>query len=104
MLHKKPYKKWHDQDGGKHEITNMTTSHLFYAVRMVFNHIAPGKLKRGYYNAYYFSDGDLANKVKTIPFLLEELEFRRLSEGQKEDLAYIKAHWSVVATKYLLSL
>lgn len=68
---------WVTHKGGRHRVSDMATPHLFYSLRMVFNHSVPpvfriGKLKR--YDDV--SDWSPTYRAEAIAALAKELETR----------------------------
>ncbi len=47
--------KWRDRKGKTHLVSNMETRHLFYTLRMIWNHSAPINLRLEPYQKYFFS-------------------------------------------------
>lgn len=47
---------WKTQDGCDIELSKMTTQHLFFTLRMIWNHSAPVEDRIEPYRRYYFSD------------------------------------------------
>jgi hypothetical protein len=70
---------WRDQYGTVHEIASMSTKHLFFTVRMIWNHTAPPWLRiqpyKGYrFLPYYGKPYIKAMLSKMIPELLCRLD------------------------------
>jgi hypothetical protein len=52
-----PELMWVDGAGKRYLITEMETRHLFYVVRMIWNHVAPPQYRMPKYNRYEFEGG-----------------------------------------------
>jgi len=50
----KPF-QWRDRNGDFHDVAKMETRHLFYTVRMIWNHTVPDFLKLRPYIEYTFN-------------------------------------------------
>ena len=75
--------KWRDRRGRHHPIQNMETRHLFYVVRMIWNHTVPMKLQP--YRKYIFNDFYTREyMINSIKHMLPELCER---DDIKEDWA-----------------
>ena len=47
--------RWRDRHGNFHKPSEMNTRHLYFTLRMIWNHVAPPKLKIHPYQKYRFS-------------------------------------------------
>ena len=47
---------WKDKDNNYHQIHDMETRHLFYILKMIWNHSMQDDFKLKPYKKYYFSD------------------------------------------------
>lgn len=47
--------RWRDKDGIMHPVEEMSTRHLFYTVRMIWNHSVPEEFRLRPYRPYKFS-------------------------------------------------
>lgn len=79
----RPPFQWIDKDGGKHFISEMETRHLFFTVRMIWNHTMPMAARLLPYKQYRFSaiygPKYLADAVKhMIPELSERTDLQDL--------------------------
>lgn len=69
---------WRDKDGFGHLISNMETRHLFYVLRMVWNHSAPENLKIEPYQRYNFGSHYTASYMKdAVLNISNELQTRK---------------------------
>lgn len=48
--------EWRDREGNFHKPENMETRHLFYTLRMIWNHSMPEEFRLTPYNSYRFGD------------------------------------------------
>lgn len=91
---------WIDGYGGKHDLCNMETSHLYYSLRMCWNHLVPKDIGIQPIKEYDFS----ANKVYTHDFfkraikaIPEELSNRNnMTKKFKDDLQNVIDNISVL--------
>lgn len=62
--------KWRDRKGGFHDVAEMKTSHLFFTVRMVWNHSAPESLRITPFKQYdfgsFYTDEYIVEAVRVI--------------------------------------
>lgn len=61
--------KWRDRNGVKHAVTDMETRHLFYTLRMIWNHTMPGayRLPGNLYSfGSYYSEPYMLKAVRAI--------------------------------------
>ena len=79
---------WHTKDGRDIPVSNMSTDHLFWTVRMIWNHTAPAHLRLTPYNKYQlnFSAEYLKRAVKAM---LKELRGRELTVDQEITLEWM---------------
>lgn len=47
--------QWRERTGDLHNIKDMTTSHLFFTLRMIWNHSVPRDMQIEPYKKYHFS-------------------------------------------------
>ena len=83
---------WICSSGYRICVKDMTTTHLFNTVKMVWNHSAPTKYKLKPYKKYQNFGKAYTNKymIKIIRSMLHELTYRNdLTESQKEVLCSI---------------
>lgn len=83
--------QWRDQKGIFHSIDRMETRHIFFVLRMIWNHSAPNNMKIFPYKQYRF--GDFYSKEyikKAIKAMLPELASRSdLTSYYKNCLSHI---------------
>lgn len=69
--------RWKDQDGNLWHPRDMETRHLFYAVRMIWNHAMPEEAQTHDFNTYRFSDFYTVEYMKlAVRTMIAELETR----------------------------
>lgn len=84
--------RWRDRKGNFHNPQDMHTRHLFYIVRMIWNHSAPYALRLRPYKSYYFTEfytpeymitaikvlfPELMNRSNRLPFMNMDIELMR---------------------------
>ena len=68
---------WRTRHGEYISPKNMRTSHLFFTVRMIWNHSVPNELKLNPYNAYFFdSNYPSSYMARAVEYMLKELTTR----------------------------
>ena len=68
---------WKTQDGDRHLISDMSTKHLFFTIRMVWNHSRPLEDRIEPYRRYYFSRYYTEKYIQdAVRFMLFELSSR----------------------------
>ena len=69
--------KWRDRKGNFHAPRDMETHHLFFTLRMIWNHSAPEELKILPYKKYAFSSFYTPQYVReAVRYLCRELSLR----------------------------
>ncbi len=90
--------KWIDKDGKSHKPQEMTTHHLFFTLRMIWNHTAPAHLRFNPYKKYNTSVL-LSNKeyVRTAIVSISAELFGRddLTDYMKECLLKIQSYFNL---------
>lgn len=101
-LTKKASWKWRDRQGYFHEVFDMKTSHLFFTLRMIWNHTMPEDVKLKPYRCYNFSAYYTNKYMKEAIFNIGAELFKRtdLSQTQLAELQYMAQ--VVTRTKNLL--
>jgi hypothetical protein len=92
--------RWLDADGNPHLLANMETSHLYYTLRMVWNHIVPIDVSISPRKEYDFS----LNKSYTISYfklsakeiLCEINQRNNLSNNFRENIRYINENIDIL--------
>lgn len=84
---------WKDRHDVQHYIPDMSTGHLFYTVRMIWNHSAPEEARFYPYKRYNFSDYHTPEYIcERIPLMLQELA-RRSNLSEFHTLMVTKMLW-----------
>lgn len=89
--HITPAFKWRDRTGNFHKVSEMETRHLYYTLRMIWNHTMPEEVKLKPYNAYDFSPFYTAEYMtEAIHHIGTEL-FKRtdILPGWQKDLSFM---------------
>ena len=85
--------QWLDQYGQRHYPKNMETRHLFYTLRMIWNHSAPEELKLKPYIKHTFSTFYTPEYMRNaIKALMAELSKRDDTELYLAPLAIMHKH------------
>lgn len=89
----KPF-RWRDRKGNFHYVTDMDSRHLFYTVRMIWNHSAPENVKLKPYKKYnfskFYSNKYMANAIRCMT---KELSLRDdLNEIWVNELLHMYNH------------
>lgn len=84
--------RWETQHGVKIQPKDMTTTHLFYSLRMIWNHTAPGHLQLRPFRRYTFSERFTAEYCKrAVRALIQELATRSdLPASALADLEFMR--------------
>lgn len=84
--------KWKDRYGEFWDISDMRTDHLYYVIRMIWNHSAPDHLKLKPYKGYKFgSYYSVAYMKASVENMLNELSNRPdLTYKMKADLLFME--------------
>jgi len=85
---------WVDRYGHPHHIESMTDSHLYYTLRMIWNHSAPEEFKFRPYIKYCFYKEYYSPKrlKKLIPIMINEALSRASMKPEwKKDIEYMVA-------------
>ena len=84
---------WLDQYGTPHPVHSMRTSHLFFVIRMLWNHSAPEHLQLRPFKRYriHRSPEYIAG---ILPVIYDQLMTRDdLAENHRRELDIMRAHW-----------
>lgn len=83
--------EWRDKDGYFHEVSVMETSHLFFTLRMIWNHSMPEEVKLKPYKHYSFTAFYTKEYMKEAIFNIGAELFKRtdLSQSQMTELQYM---------------
>lgn len=69
--------QWRDRYGVFHDPKQMKTRHIFYTLRMIWNHCAPDNLKLRPYQKYNFNSFYTTEyMIRAVKSLIEELKTR----------------------------
>lgn len=70
--------EWRDRAGKFHKPADMTTSHLFFTVRIIWNHTVPNELRITPYRKYTFDHDIYTTEYmkNAVYFLTKELHTR----------------------------
>ena len=95
---------WRDRHRNYHHPTQMETHHLFYTLRMIWNHSAPSRMKirpyRKYRFSFFYSNEYMLQAVK---HLLKELNSRSNElTSEHLDTIYFMFYWGSEYEKALL--
>ena len=97
--------RWRDRHGNWFNPREMETRHVFYTLRMIWNHSAPEHLKLKPYNRYRFGKpytteymrlavrallAELRTRMDLAPLWLEELNFMLKESSQWNQLPVLK--------------
>lgn len=84
--------KWKDQYGKFWDLADMRTDHLYYVIRMVWNHSAPDHLKLKPYKSYKFGNYYSVEYIKVaVEHMWKELSTRpNLTYKMKADLSFME--------------
>ena len=92
----KPPFEWRDQKGVFHKVTEMETRHLFFTLRMVWNHSAPDDLKIEPFKRYRFGD------FYTPEYIVAAVRSISLELGTREDLTpYFRKNLTFMADNFM---
>ena len=70
--------QWRDRTGVFHNPKDMETRHLFFTIRMIWNHSAPEYMRIKPYNKYSFGDFYTREYMRdAVKFLAKELGTRK---------------------------
>jgi len=88
---------WRDRNGQVHTVATMATRHLFFTLRMIWNHSAPPGLRIAPYQHYRFSAFYSAAYMKAaVKAIALELSGRAdLQPYFSQCLAFMRAHFTV---------
>jgi hypothetical protein len=75
--------KWRDRKGSFHDISSMETRHLFYTVRMIWNHTSPSDLQLKPFKKYSFS------KFYTQEYFAKMVKAMLIELSKRNDLTWI---------------
>jgi len=97
--------KWRSRGGEFHKTKDMETRHLFYTLKMIWNHSAPEKLRLKPYREYYFSEFYQPEYMKdAVEAILAELNKRTdLCKEYRDVLKYMQDSFNKVYTKRRLT-
>lgn len=89
--------KWKDKKGNFHSPKDMSTQHLFFTFRMIWNHTAPEDMRIEPYQRYSFDDFYTAEYIAdAIRAISSELSKREdLKPYFKKCLDIIKGHLNI---------
>lgn len=87
---------WVDKKGVSHLPKNMSTMHLFYTLRMIWNHTMPGHMRTHDYTHYSFGPAyTVQYLMDAIRALMTELACRKdLPQSAQAQLASM-VYWSL---------
>lgn len=83
--------KWRSSDGIFHDVEHMATRHLFYTLRMIWNHSAKQQYRIRPYNKYTFSKFYTEKYLKrAVIAMVREVSYRTDLQGwQKDELRHM---------------
>jgi hypothetical protein len=96
--------KWKDKDDNFHNPQDMHTRHIFFTLRMIWNHIAPHEMRIEPYKRYRFGKFYTAEYIKeSIKVLYAELRTRNdLTPYFKKCLEIIRIHANALCGRKLI--
>lgn len=96
--------KWRCLDGRILEVQHMVTTHLFYCVRMIFNHSIPPSFQIPGCRRYDFSMISMERRLISLTHLLLELQSRSdLPQWMWREMEYMREAASRMDNKQLTS-
>lgn len=75
-----PAFQWRDRQGNFHNPSDMETKHLFFTLRMIWNHCAPEEMKIYPFQKYAFSG------FYSIDYMKEAVKILSLELSKREDM------------------
>ena len=88
--------EWRDTKGQFHKLATMETRHLFYTLRMIWNHTMPESVKLRPYQHYCFSPFYTAEYMQQAILHIgrELLQRSDLRPSWQADLAHMEKHFA----------
>jgi len=72
--------EWKDSNDDYYKLGDMTTQHLFFTFRMIWNHTAPKEMRINPYKRYYFS------KFYTVQYMSDAVQAISFELSKRDDL------------------
>ena len=88
--------RWKDRNDNFHDVTNMETRHLFYTLRMIWNHRMPAEARFQQFKRYSFGNFYSPQYMLSAVYHIgRELANRdNLTERQEKELAFMAGYFS----------
>jgi len=102
ISNKNPVKEfqWRDRRGEFHDVSQMASRHLFYTLKMIWNHSAPEEFKIEPYKRYYFSPFYTQEYIEqAVRAMISELTRRKNIELYLYDLNFMVDAIKTLQTK-----